>query len=153
LKWAAPATTGFVGASVYASSQTITKGIYNKIAYANEDFDSDAFHDNSVNNTRMTIPAGKGGKYLINAIIQMPGSTDTNAVVIFKNGSRFQQDGVHEGWIQSNRLLTNNDSGGVSGSIVLDAVATDYFEIGLIVEASGTATLNNSRFDLVFLGA
>jgi len=152
--WTTPSTAPtFVGASVYASSQTITKGIYNVIAYANEDFDTDAFHDNVTNNSRMTVPAGKGGKYLINAIIQMPTSTDTQAVVLYKNGSRFQQDGVHEGWIQTNRNLSGADAAGVGGSIVLDAVATDYFQIGIYIEASGTTTLSRSRFDFVFLGA
>jgi hypothetical protein len=153
--WATPAagTPTFVGASIYASAQTITKGTYAKISYANEDYDTDAFHSTVTNTTRMTVPTGKGGKYLINAIIQMPSSTDINAIVLFKNGSRFMQDGIAEGWIQTNRNLSSADATGVGGSIVLDAVATDYFEIACYVEASGTATLNNSRFDFVFLGA
>jgi hypothetical protein len=153
LKWATPSAAAFVGASIYASSQTITKGIYNKIAYANEVYDTNTFHDNSTNNTRMTIPTGYGGKYLINAIIQMPASTDTNAVVLYKNGALFNQDGVQEGYLQTNRNLSTQDAAGVSGSIVLDAVATDYFEIAVYVMASGSATLLKSRFDLVFLGA
>jgi hypothetical protein len=155
LKWATPAATTptFVGASVYITAQTITKGIYNVIAYANEDYDTDAFHDNSTNNSRMTVPTGKGGKYLINAIIQMPSSTTTNAIVLYKNGSRFIQDGVAEGWIQTNSNTANTDSTGVSGGIVLDAVATDYFQIAVYVDGSGTTTLSNSRFDFVFLGA
>ena len=155
LKWATPAATTptFVGASIYASSQTITRGTYAKIAYANEDYDTDAFHSTSTNNTRMTIPSGKNGKYLLNAIIQMPASTDTETIVLYKNGGLFNQDGVLEGALQTNRNLSNADASGVSGSIVLDAVATDYFEIACYVTASGTATLLNSRFDLVFLGA
>jgi hypothetical protein len=155
LKWATPAATTptFVGAGIYASSQTITRGTYAKIAYANEDYDTNAFHDNVTNNTRMTVPTGYGGKYLINAIIQMPSAVTTQAVVLFKNGSRFQQDGIHEGWIQTIAGLSNNDAAGVGGSVVLDAVATDYFEIACYVDGSGTATLSNSRFDFVFLGA
>jgi hypothetical protein len=101
----------------------------------------------------MTVPTGKGGKYLINAIIQMPSSTDANAIVLYKNGGLFNQDGVHEGYLQTNRNLSTNDAAGVSGSVVLDAVATDYFEIAVLVDGSGTATLNKSRFDFVFLGA
>jgi hypothetical protein len=155
LKWATPAATTptFVGAGIYASAQTITKGTYAKIAYANEDYDTNTFHDNATNNTRMTVPTGYGGKYLINAIIQMPSAVTTQAVVLFKNGSRFIQDGIHEGWIQTVAGLSNNDAAGVGGSIVLDAVATDYFEIACYVDGSGTATLSNSRFDFVFLGA
>ena len=153
LKWATPTAASFVGASIYASSQTITRGTYSKIAYANEDYDTDSFHDNSTNNTRMTIPTGKGGKYLIIANIQMPSSTDTNAIILYKNGALFNQDGIQEGYLQTNRNLSNADAAGVSGSIVLDAVATDYFEIACYVTASGTATLSKSRFDLVFLGA
>lgn len=153
LKWATPTAAAFVGAGIYASAQTITRGTYAKIAYANEDYDTNGFHDNSTNNTRMTVPTGYGGKYLINAIIQMPSAVTTQAVVLFKNGSRFIQDGIHEGWIQTVAGLSNNDAAGVGGSIVLDAVATDYFEIACYVDGSGTATLSNSRFDFVFLGA
>jgi hypothetical protein len=64
LKWA---TTGnFVGCRVYASSaQSISNATDTKIAFANESFDTDAFHSNVTNNTRLTIPTGLAGYYRV----------------------------------------------------------------------------------------
>jgi len=63
------ATTGnFIGCRVFANSaQTISNATDTKLAYANESFDTDGFHSNVTNNTRITIPAGLGGYYRITA--------------------------------------------------------------------------------------
>jgi hypothetical protein len=66
LKWAR--SGNFTGCRVYASSaQTISNSTDTKLAFANETFDTDSFHDNSTNNTRITIPAGLGGYYRVTA--------------------------------------------------------------------------------------
>ena len=67
VKWATPSGAAtFVGARVYRSTtQSITSGTPTAIGFANERFDTDAFHDTVTNNTRLTVPSGKAGKYLI----------------------------------------------------------------------------------------
>jgi len=66
LKWAR--TGNFTGCRVYASSaQTISNSTDTKLAFANETFDTDGFHDNVTNNTRITIPTGLGGYYRVTA--------------------------------------------------------------------------------------
>lgn len=56
-----------IGARVKRASgdSTAASGTATAIAFTAEDFDTDAFHDNSSNNTRLTVPSGKAGKYLI----------------------------------------------------------------------------------------
>jgi hypothetical protein len=68
LKWAL--SGNFVGCRVYASSaQTISNATDTTIAFANESYDTDGFHSNVTNNTRLTIPAGLAGYYRVTASI------------------------------------------------------------------------------------
>lgn len=53
-----------VGARVYRTTdQTLTTGVAAAIAFTIERYDTDALHDNSTNNTRLTVPIT--GKYLV----------------------------------------------------------------------------------------
>jgi hypothetical protein len=89
--WAAP-TGGsgtFVGCSVYhTGSQSFSDSTITAIAFNAERFDTDAFHDNSTNNTRLTIPTGKGGKYIVSFSVRVDaGSTGAINIRFRKNGS------------------------------------------------------------------
>lgn len=54
-----------VGAKAYNSgTQTIANGTETAVTLNTDEWDSNAFHDTSTNTSRMTIPAGMGGKYL-----------------------------------------------------------------------------------------
>ena len=122
LKWAAPAAPAFVGALAYKTSdQTINASTYTLATLEAEDFDTDSFHSTVTNTSRITIPSGKGGKYLVAASLQMNPSADVfSTLQIYKNGAVFSD-------------IT--EAGAVSGtqtipfSIVMDLVATDYIEI------------------------
>jgi hypothetical protein len=85
---AAPSATPTIfGTSVYISSDTAVAndtGTY--LAYPNETFDSGGYHDNATNNSRITIPSGKGGYYLIGANITWDGNaTGVRRLVFEKN--------------------------------------------------------------------
>jgi hypothetical protein len=70
LKWATPATPGYVGVGLSNYYTTIagTANVPFTIPYANADnWDTNTFHNPSSNNTRITIPTGYGGKYLISS--------------------------------------------------------------------------------------
>lgn len=59
------------GCRVYHSvAQTITTATTTVLAFNNERFDSDAFHDTVTNNSRLTVPTGLAGKYLIWATVE-----------------------------------------------------------------------------------
>ena len=51
-----------------AGVQSIGTGAWTVITWDAETIDTDAFHDNSTNNSRLTIPTGLGGDYLLVAI-------------------------------------------------------------------------------------
>jgi len=144
LKWA---TTGnFVGCRVYASSaQTISNATDTIVAFANESYDTDGFHSNVTNNSRMTIPAGLAGYYRVTANIGfLPNALGRRIYAIKFNGGGFISQGEMTpgasiepvGTITDTYYLNVNDtvelnvfqtSGGnlnTSGSSV-----RDYFEI------------------------
>jgi hypothetical protein len=88
LKWASPTTT-LSGVWAYASAgTTVTSATNTVIAFAAEVYDTDGYHDNVTNNSRITIPAGLGGKFLVSALISFPGNVSgSRLLAINKNGS------------------------------------------------------------------
>ena len=75
MKWAA-AGAGFVGCRAYATSdQTMSNGANVTFNLDSENYDTNGFHDNVTNNSRITIPAGKAGYYLITAVATYQGGT------------------------------------------------------------------------------
>ena len=151
MRWAAPAAAGFVGCSLYKSGAqsvaTLTNAV---ITFDSENFDTDAFHSTSTNTSRITIPSGKDGKYLISStLIWASNSTAQRAMKLLKNGTTYYE------WCEDDA----NSSGitGFSGSIVLSLVATDYIEMVGSQNSGGNVNVNggvtNTRFDIVYLGA
>ena len=89
LKWAA--STNFHGAYVYKSTtQAIANNTEVAVTFDSEITDTDGYHDNVTNNTRLTIPAGLGGSYAVTGTIAYTGNaTGVRYVVIKKNGNIF----------------------------------------------------------------
>jgi len=91
LKWAAiPASTPtFVGVSVYDSSnQAIANGTTTALTFNLEYFDTNGFHSTTTNTSRLTVPTGKAGYYLMTA----QGNYSLNAtgqrdLILYKNGA------------------------------------------------------------------
>jgi hypothetical protein len=55
-----------IGARVYHNAnQSISHASLTALAFNNERFDSGGFHDTATNNSRLTVPTGLDGKYLI----------------------------------------------------------------------------------------
>jgi len=122
----------FIGARAYrTTSQTVTAGVETAMTFDAEEFDTDTFHDNSTNPSRMTIPAGLGGKYLVQSHLGFPGASHG---VIFgrikKNGTTFITGSEDD-------LSTGSDSS-LHPGVVIDLAAGDYVEI-FASRASGTA--------------
>lgn len=151
LKWQAPAAAGFVGVSLYKSgAQSIANLTNATITFDSENYDTDGFHSTLSNDQRITIPSGKGGKYLISGtMIWASNSTGQRAMKLLKNGTSYYE------WCEDD----TNSSGilGLSGSIILNLVATDYIEMVASQNSGGTRTVDggalNTRFDAVYLGA
>jgi hypothetical protein len=137
LKWATLAT-GFVGCSVTRTntSTSLTNGALYTVGFTSENYDTNSFHDNSTNNSRITIPTGKGGKYYVNAFFNNAlGSVGSYAIIyLYLNGSQIAQ-----GYREGNIWRGNGDAQG-NASAVLTLTAGDYIEMGY--QQNNTETVN-----------
>ena len=147
-------TPTFVGANATkTANQSLANATLTAITFDGTDIlDSNSFHNPASNSSRMTIPAGYGGKYLIQAQIQWASSaTGGREVQIYKNGTTVLQ------YIQEDAEGSLNMA--ISGTYGL--VATDYVEIrayqssggALDVWASNSGYTNATSFQVTYLGA
>jgi hypothetical protein len=150
LKWATVSTSPtFVGASVYkTSTQAITTATTTTITWDAEVFDTNGFHDNSTNNSRMTIPAGYAGKYLVTATISWGASaTGYRIGEIYKNGAtaNFTWSGAMQGYYV------------VGLTTILNLAVSDYLEIKGYQNSGGNLNAAGSQpesyFQIQYLGA
>lgn len=139
----------FVGARVtHSAAQTITTGTDTTLSWDTEVFDSTAVHDAGAN-TRLTVPTGKGGKWLVvcNGTIETS-ATGVRGLSIKKNGVKVAD------W-----LGAASPSYGIRMlvSTIVAAVATDYFEASIYHEHGSDRNTDNDgtrhHFECVFLGA
>lgn len=153
LKWSTISTSPtFVGVAVYrTTAQTLNNGVGTIINWTSEYFDSDGFHDNTTNNTRLTVPTGKAGKYVvINNILYNANATGIRSSAIRKNGTTyvgsFDASICGAGTNQSTLVTT-----------VLDLAVGDYVEIDAIQTSGGNLNIlsgtNASYFAMFYLGA
>ena len=152
LKWATPSSTpSFVGCSLYLTSTiNISNNTNTAVSFVNESFDTDGFHSNATNTTRITIPSGKAGKYLFIGTTSFEGSgTGHRQGQLYKNGS------LVKALAQFATITTGSPV--ASGSAILDCAVNDYFELyvyqnngtGLLLDGSITQT----SFYCQYLGA
>jgi len=153
LKWAS-AGASFVGCKAYVSgNKSIATATSTALDYEAELFDTDAFHDNSTNPSRFTIPSGKGGKYRIDAQVwfnQVGGpEAGLRSAALFKNGTQ-----ISSGFIGN---TTTDESTAFTISHIEDCAVSDYLQLfvyhtqGSNVVCSAGAISNS--FTLTYLGA
>lgn len=151
LKWAAGGSS-FVGCVAYtaASSFTTTGGTPYVFGWNAESIDTDGFHDNSTNNSRLTIPTGKGGKYLVTVQFEFNTATGMYFISYFKkNGSA--SSGINRGACGSTD--TNYGFRNFYYSEIISCSAGDYLEYQLQTGNSGTWTNTYGLFSCAYLGA
>ncbi len=155
VKWATPAssTPTYVGVGVYKSaSQTLSNNTITAITFDNEDFDTDAFHSNVTNTSRFTIPAGKGGKYLVGGIVGYAhNATGARAVYLYKNGVAYN-------YVSQLGTVAQSPYGThIPFNFVISLVATDYIEIFGWQTSGGNLTVSpgqdNTNIQVSYLGA
>lgn len=135
---------GVAGCSLSdASSQSVSHGAGTAINFDTEDFDSDAFHDVSTNNNRITIPTGFGGKYLITASFNLATNSggDWGKGRIDKNG----------GTTLAQQACGDDGSGltvfimGISVTCLVTLAAADYVQLLVDLDESAAAAVNVSN--------
>ena len=149
LKWAAPASgTTFVGAyATKTAAQSLTNNTDTIITWNAERFDTDAFHDNSTNNSRMTIPSGKGGKYLVLGSAYYVTGSGYRELNVLKNGNI----------VNYFYGVINTDYEFLTISTIVECIAGDYLELRGYQNSGGALNFNagadNSFFSVTYLGA
>jgi hypothetical protein len=148
-EWKTPASgTTFVGAyATKTAAQTLTNNTDTVLSWNAERFDTDGFHDNSTNNSRMTIPSGKGGKYLVVASAYWATGSGYRELNVLKNGSI----------VNYFYTVIDVNYGFQNISTIVDCVATDYLEVRGFQNSGGNLNVNggaeNSFFSVTYLGA
>lgn len=153
--WATPAAGGstFVGCRLYkTANQTMSNSTWTTITYDAESFDTDGFHSTSSNTSRITIPSGKGGYYLINVRVNI----DANAT-----GARLARLTVN-----TNELFAGTEFAGSSAaaskytfSTIQNLSVGDYVEVlclqnsGGNLDFVGNGTAPHNEFSVQYLGA
>jgi hypothetical protein len=146
--WATPSTSGFVGCGLYRSGVgTIPNATATIIDWNSERFDTNAFHDTATNNTRITIPSGYAGKYLITW--QWGYNSNTNGyreTYLLLNGAMFPQ---------SYNLVTFPGYSTQSSALVYSLSVGDYIQLQTTQNSGGSLDASNTQafFNVVYLGA
>jgi hypothetical protein len=152
LAWGS-ASSSFVGAYLYrGSDKTIANSTATAVDYNNETFDTDGFHDNVTNNTRLTIPTGKGGKYLFYAKVRWANSA---------TGARFGQFKINNTTSYNALRAVGQLSGDTTiftYSDIYNLSDGDYVEHIVLQQSGGNLNLEggsavDSAFGCIFLGA
>jgi len=146
--WATPSASAFAGVRVTNSADlNISNTTGTAVGFNTETFDSDGFHDNATNNSRLTIPTGKTGYYQISALIRwknISASATVRQLRFYKNGVQLNVYPLF--WSQ------NDDTYQVYSDL-LSLSAGDYIEI-YVWQNSGSTTqvLADSSFAIAKVG-
>jgi hypothetical protein len=144
-------SSAFSGASVYRNTtQTLTNGTFTTIQFNAEEYDTDTFHDNATNNTRLTVPST--GYYLLSGKL----SYDANAT-----GQRRLAFIVNGGTDYYGQAVSENTGGSIPADVttthVINLTAGDYVEMvghqnsGGNLDVRGGNTSQYARFHLTKL--
>jgi len=142
---------GFVGCFLKKTSQqTLTTFSYTAVTFTAEDIDTNGFHDNSTNTSRITIPSGYAGKYLFGAGAVTNAGDNTFNMSFSKNGSNFNTLG---GWKN-----LSSGQGNYGGTIIMDLAVGDFVEFRIYTQVTTVvdSTAQNDRpttFYCQYLGA
>lgn len=152
LEWGSASPT-FIGCAAYNSNFTLGGTGDQLISFPNEEFDSNGFHDNSTNNSRLTIPSGYAGKYLITAHIDMNGISGYYINSIRQYNSSGSQLTINATGRSFSGTGGGNNFGGGPLTYIVSAAVGDYFQLFYNWQGSTTFVGQNARFQIQYLGA
>ena len=150
--WVTVGGSSYVGVGLTKSAvQSIANATYTAITWDGEGWDTNTFHDNVTNNSRVTIPSGKAGKYLLTAIVNFDTNPSGNLRIlnIYKNGAA---TGDIVGFTNPSLSTT------VVFSATLNLSVSDYIEIFAYQNSGGALNLKQTAtfgtaFQVTYLGA
>jgi hypothetical protein len=146
-------TSPFVGCIAFANtvSTTFVANTAKIINLPSESVDTDGFHDNTTNNSRITIPSGKAGKYNFVFIFRYNGTTaGYSQIMIYKNGSLITTEGLGANGLT--KTFPGGNTYQFGGTVILDLAVNDYIEFAIQQDGASTDTIN-ARLMTQYLGA
>lgn len=150
MKWAAVPASTAVGCSLSnTGNYTIATGAITALTFDSELFDTDAYHSTSSNTSRITIPSGKAGKYIISVVTYFdPNATGARAAYIRKNGANIN-------FVQGGYTASGTLAAGLTISLTADLAVGDYIEAAVFQNSGGNLTVygTNVHFSAMYLGA
>lgn len=151
--WVTPAGGSFVGVLAQKTgSQSISNNTTTKVTFNQTDvYDTDGFHDPATNSSRITIPTGKGGYYLIHG--HMVWDANSSGRRLFKFTQNNTTDlRVMEGF----STATNTVYPGMHLITIVNLTAGDYVEMEVWQNTGGSLNIDGSttwsQFGVVKLG-
>lgn len=132
IAWTAPAAGSSTASYVKAyanATQTLGAATLTAVAFNLEEADTDAYHDNSTNNTRFTVPSGKDGVFLALGYV----FSGINGVFL----ARWRKNGSTAIRGQSIQTNSNTTGGMVVSTGPIHLVATDYLELQAYLASGG----------------
>jgi hypothetical protein len=113
------------------TTQSINTATFTTLSFNSEDLDSGTVHDNATNNSRLTVPTGGDGGYLVKGRVNFAtNTTGVRIAEILKNGGTV---------IANVRTIpaTGGSTTTMEVSSVLALVATDYVELRAYQDSGG----------------
>ena len=148
--WSAATAAPFVGCQLRKSAdQSISNNTDTATTFDTEDIDTDGFHSNVTNTSRITIPAGKGGKYLVTMQTRFEANaTGRRLGKLYKNGSI-------DSTFQFETPPMSSGATTMGNSFFMSLSATDYIEIFSFQTSGGSLNITNTGvfFGVQFVGA
>lgn len=126
-----------------AAATSIANNTGTILALTAEELDTNAFHDDTTNNSRITIPTGLGGTYRVSAtVIFTPAAAGRRVLKIIKNGNT---NAIARGEVLANSASYATP---VTASALVQLSAGDYLELQVVQDSGSSLALNNNIFYL-----
>lgn len=114
-----------------ANNTTVT------LTWNQEDFDTDGFHSTSSNTSRITVPSGKAGKYLVTSKVAYGSNSSGRRITqIIKNGANLWD-------FESSSPGTTNLQ--LQGVAIIDLAVGDYVETTAWQNSGGSLNISNAN--------
>lgn len=131
--------------AVETTAQSLTEGVEAALTLNDADiFDTDGFHDTGSNTSRLTVPAGLGGQYIVSAVVFFAADADGwRAAYLKKNGTQFAAD---RHW-----PVSGGNGTYITLTALIDLAAGDYVETWGYQESGGSLNATINSFSMMRL--
>lgn len=135
VKWATASSSVATCVLTKSALQTIPATTNTAVTWNTELLDTNAFHSTVSQTSRITIPTGLAGKYLVSGTIQWDmANTATSRLMVYKNNAQYTQN--------LNNVNYQNKWDKVD--IVMDLAVTDYVELYVWHNSGGTNDITSA---------